>query len=322
MPRLKRIKSEETAVYHCVSRTVNKEHLWHETAKEVFRKQIWATAAFCGVEVLAYCIMTNHVHLLIRVHPGASAELSSEELQLRLENFYTHPKDAQVLATLLTHLHHEDPQIQASARRRLLARMDDVSQFMKILKQRFSIWFNHQHGRWGTHWGERFKSVLVQDTPPCLRMVAAYIALNPIRAGLCRDPKDYRFSSYAEAVSGKNKAQTGIAQACGVNDLRQAMAQFRQFLFRLGRMKKRDGTGATIDKQRTEKVEAEQGQLSPIDLWQARARFFTDGVAIGSSEYLQQLISRNTLPGSTRTRPQEIDSALTPNLACLRWHKG
>ncbi len=81
--------------------------------------------------------------------------------------------------------------------------MDDVSAFMKLLKQRFSIWYNRSHGRGGTHWCERFQSVLVEDTPHALRLVAAYIALNPVRAGLCRDPKDYRFSSYAEALGDK-----------------------------------------------------------------------------------------------------------------------
>jgi hypothetical protein len=34
----------------------------------------------------------------------------------------------------------------------LLARMADVSEFMKTLKQRFSVWFNKSHGRYGTLW--------------------------------------------------------------------------------------------------------------------------------------------------------------------------
>jgi hypothetical protein len=35
--------------------------------------------------------------------------------------------------------------------------MWDVSAFMKLLKQRFTQWFNRQRGRKGTLWEERFK---------------------------------------------------------------------------------------------------------------------------------------------------------------------
>ena len=42
------------------------------------------------------------------------------------------------------------------------ARMGDVSEFMKSVKQRFGIWFNKTHGRYGTLWADRFKSVLVE----------------------------------------------------------------------------------------------------------------------------------------------------------------
>ncbi|TAG32591.1 MAG: hypothetical protein EAZ36_02000, partial [Verrucomicrobia bacterium] len=37
-------------------------------------------------------------------------------------------------------------------RKRQLALMGDVSAFMKLLKQRFSIWFNRTHNRYGTLW--------------------------------------------------------------------------------------------------------------------------------------------------------------------------
>ncbi len=49
----------------------------------------------------------------------------------------------------------------------LLARMHDLSEFMKTLKQRFSIWYNRNHdNRLGTLWMDRFKSVLVEEGQP------------------------------------------------------------------------------------------------------------------------------------------------------------
>ena len=95
---------------------------------------------------------------------------------------------------------------------KFLYRMWDLSQFMKTLKQRFTQWFNKRHARKGTLWEDRFKSVLVEDGHAA-QMVAAYIDLNPVRAGMVADPKDYRWSSYGEAIAGKQRAREGIERA-------------------------------------------------------------------------------------------------------------
>ena len=87
--------------------------------------------------------------------------------------------------------------------------MYDLSAYMKIVKQRFTQWFNKKHGRKGTLWEDRFKSTLVEDGHAA-RVVAAYIDLNPVRAGMVSDPKDYRWCGYGEAVAGKQPARAGL----------------------------------------------------------------------------------------------------------------
>ncbi len=94
--------------------------------------------------------------------------------------------------------------------------MHDLSEFMKGLKQRFTQWFNGSHGRSGTLWEGRFKSVLVEDGYAA-RVMAAYIDLNPVRAGMVARPEDYRWSSYGEAMrpgasAGRAKARAGICR--------------------------------------------------------------------------------------------------------------
>ena len=79
-------------------------------------------------------------------------------------------------------------------------RLFDLSTFIKELKGRFAQWYNRRHGRYGVLWAERFKSVLLEGGE-ALAAVAAYIELNPVRAGLCADPKDYRYCGYAEALA-------------------------------------------------------------------------------------------------------------------------
>ena len=97
------------------------------------------------------------------------------------------------------------------ARESYFSQMWDVSQFMKVLKQRFTQWFNGSRPvrRKGTLWEDRFRSVLV-ESGEALRAMAAYIDLNPIRANLVSDPKDYRWSGYGEACAGRRLARKGL----------------------------------------------------------------------------------------------------------------
>ena len=81
------------------------------------------------------------------------------------------------------------------------------AEFMKTVKQRFSVWYNRNHGRYGTLWADRFKSVVVEGEGNPLQTMAAYIDLNPVRAGIVDDPKNYRFCGYAEAVAGEGRAK-------------------------------------------------------------------------------------------------------------------
>ena len=71
-----------------------------------------------------------------------------------------HGTARQMLTQLRQQGHH---QAADDYKAKYLARMWDLSGFMKLLKQRFTQWFNQKQGRKGTLWEERFKSVLVED---------------------------------------------------------------------------------------------------------------------------------------------------------------
>ncbi len=195
--RIKIQEGEGSAVYHCVTRTVNKEMLFDTVVKEVLRKQIWRIADFSGVEILTYCVMTNHFHVLVRVPDGSEVEVTDDELVRRYRVLYGQPTHYQTQAAEVVQQTLKEGGEEAEAlRRHLLARMHDISQFMKTLKQRFSVWYNRSHRRVGTLWSERFKSTLVEESYLALRIVAAYIDLNPVRARIVEDPKEYRWSGY------------------------------------------------------------------------------------------------------------------------------
>lgn len=48
-----------------------------------------------------------------------------------------------------------------------------------------------------------------------LSTMAAYIDLNPVRAGIVKDPKDYRWSGYGDAVAGKRLRRAGLMRVVG-----------------------------------------------------------------------------------------------------------
>ncbi|MDR2676398.1 MAG: transposase, partial [Opitutaceae bacterium] len=144
--RIKVSPVEGEAVYHCMTRTVNGERLLDDPAKETLRKQLWQVADYCGVQILTYTILSNHFHVLVRVPPAA--EISDVELLRRYHVMYPKPTlyQAARLDVIEAQLKTGGPEADAW-RKRQLALMGDISQFMKLVKQRFSIWFNRSHHR-------------------------------------------------------------------------------------------------------------------------------------------------------------------------------
>ena len=140
--------------------------MFGDEEKEQFRYYMRVYEEFCQVRVLAFCLMSNHFHILLEVPAppeGRGRDWSDERLLDHLSCLYK-PRDLGEIRWKLAHFRHQKNQRAAEDyRERFLCRMWDLSQFMKTLKQRFARWFNTQRGRHGTLWEERFKSVLVED---------------------------------------------------------------------------------------------------------------------------------------------------------------
>ena len=287
MARIKIKPEQGEAVYHCISRTVNGERLFGEKDLEVLRKQMWQVAEFCGVKILTYALLSNHFHLLVLV--PKSGLVSDVELLRRYRILYPKPTTYQVakIGVLEKKLSANDQDMQ-DWRQRQLALMGDVSQFMKLLKQRFSIWFNRTHDRYGTLWSERFKSVLVENGV-ALKAVAAYIDLNSVRAGLVKDPKEYRFCGYAEAVAGNGQMRSSLAAVTELDHWREAQAEYRKMLYGVGTVPKSDK--AAISRMRQEQVRKEGGELPLAAILRCKVRYFTDGAVLGSQAFVAEQLA-------------------------------
>ena len=322
-PRFKIDSHTSSAVYHCMSHTVSERRI-DDTAKEIFRKQLWQIADFCGLHVLTYAIMSNHFHVLVRV-PRKTA-LPDAELLRRYR--VLHPKPTRYQATrieIITEQLKTNAPAAAAWRKQQLALMGDVSQFMKLLKQRFSIWFNRNHNRRGTLWSERFTSVLVEGCGNVLSTMAAYIDLNPVRAGMVEDPKDYRFCGYAEAVNGNKNARSGITTiVTGENNETWHVAHdtYRMRLFGAG-AKARAGKAA-ITPAALEKVMAQKGSLPLATVLRCRLRHLTSGAVLGSKAFVAEHLA--AYQRKTGLRKHAAVEALPPvadwgDMAALRGYK-
>jgi putative transposase len=71
----------------------------------------------------------------------------------------------------------------------------NLSKGMRHLNGVYTQRFNHEHGRVGHVFQGRYKAILVQKESYLLEL-ARYIVLNPVRAGMVKEPKDWYWSSY------------------------------------------------------------------------------------------------------------------------------
>jgi len=235
------------AIYHCLSRVVDRQRVLGPVEREMFTMLMRRYELFCQVRVLTHSVMSNHFHILLEVPappPQRGRDWSDQRLLAHLGCLYSKEKVAAVGERLAEFRARGDDGAAEELRESYFRRMWDLSECMKGIKQGFTQWFNSTHDRVGTLWEGRFKSLLAEDGHAA-QVLAAYIDLNPVRAGIVQDPKDYRWCGYAEALAGHRRAREGIQRvmyesgtdAAGrggptelLTDWKEAVGRYRQVI--------------------------------------------------------------------------------------------
>ena len=359
----------DLACYHVTSRVVHRQFLFQDDEKEHFRLLMRMVERFSGCRVLSYCVMTNHFHLLLEIPPpprdpdGQPFEfgISEDELIHRLGGLYSRAHVNGVKAEIAAareiaegkrrgfgDLSPEDQAKEVNYGKSCLAaifsrytrRMHDLSEFMRALLQRFTRWFNKRHGLRGTLWEDRFHSVIV-ESGLASRTIAAYLDLNPVRAGICEDPADYRWSSYGEAVGGgrgAKKSQSGLVRAlrgheghpgnprawsqgglakeyrklllAGATEQVESCSDGRRRVHRKGMTK----TRAEKELSRLEAPDSPDLQIAKVV--RCRVRYFRDGAVLGSKKFVndffhkrREAFSKKRKDGARRPRGSLQDLA-------------
>ena len=315
-------------VWHCFSRIIDRTYLLDDPAKNFFLNTLRAYEDLLGVEVLTFCLMSNHFHLLVRVpHRPEGLDVPLEVILARMERAVGEHAMKLVRRDLAFWETTGNQDAIEEWRQRQLKRMYSLSEFIGCVKQRFTRWHNAKTGRRGTIWEERFGSVVVEEEERALRTMAAYIDLNPVRAGMVEDPADYRWSGYAEAMTGKGRARRGLVRiigqaawpretAAGAKPWgdewfpamveRRALVFYRAILGGQGAARTReDGTvvrRGVSEKVRERLTTANERQLT-TEILTRRVQHFTRGLILGSRAFIDGWIEKNRefVKGSSRT---------------------
>ena len=306
--------SDGSFCYHVMTRTCGADRMLDAEDLEGLRIIIRKIALFSGVKVMTYCLLSNHWHLLVKV-PSRDKFLRQFEDR---EGEVKGSGEARLighLATLYSRAYINQLKLElADMRERGLGdaaleilekykrRFCDLSLYVKEVKERFSRWYNRKHQRVGTLWSGRFKSVLVENGE-ALRMMAAYIDLNPVRAGIVDDPKDYRWCGYAEAVAGSRHARRGLCMVmqkpqdswndCGSWYRCWLMLDGEQVevdeMTKINHAKIRKG----IPQEKVKNALKVEGKLTAGECLLSRLKYLSDGAAIGSKSFLDTLFAKH-----------------------------
>jgi putative transposase len=84
-----------------------------------------------------------------------------------------------------------------------------LSAGMCELNGRYARWSNRRHGRCDHVFGERFTSNEIRSDEYLVE-ACRYVVLNPVRAGVCRRPDEWKWSSYG-ASAGLRKPEPFLA---------------------------------------------------------------------------------------------------------------
>ncbi len=278
---------------------------------------------FTGCRVVSYCLMCNHFHLLLEVPPITATGIPEELLMKRLRAIYSEAFVAGVAKELTdarAAIYVSETGLDAAleaVHKRFTHRMQDLGEFMKELLQRFTQWFNRTQSRTGRLWEDRFKSLIVEDGVAA-KTIAAYIDLNPVRAGMVKDPADYRWSSYGEAIGGGPKGNGKTARAGLVRALRAhkgsnadaslwakgVSKEYRKLLMAgaVGKSAEKviqDGKTIVktlrkgISKVDTASTHDDDGEIPFGKLLHCRIRYFTDGAVIGSRCFVNEAFTKS-----------------------------
>jgi REP element-mobilizing transposase RayT len=205
--RKEQVCLDATPYYHVVSRCVRRAFLCgtdhfsgrsYEHRKEWILSRLTELSEIFSVDICAYAIMSNHLHLVVRLDPETAAQWSESAVMERWAQLFSLPPLVARYKKGVTHTEAEN-----TAARRYIdqwrERLSDLSWFMRCLNEPIARQANAEDGCTGRFWEGRFKSQALLDEAAILTCMA-YADLNPVRAGMAKETKDSDYTSIQQRI--------------------------------------------------------------------------------------------------------------------------
>ena len=215
--RSRTVAEGQAGCYHLISRCVRRAFLCGDAAehrRDWIAHGLEAQAETFAIEVLAYSVMANHLHLVVRVNPFLAMSWDDLSVTQRWAALFPHSdKDGNEVPWSPEEIEHQAQNLAWVLEIR--KRLTSVSWFMKILKERVARRANREDNCTGHFWEGRFTSVRLLDQAAVIACMA-YVDLNPIRAAIAKTPEDSAYTSIQLRITTRQTAARLAALAVSV----------------------------------------------------------------------------------------------------------
>lgn len=210
-PRKQLISPEITTYYHCVSRCVRRAYLCgfdlitrksYEHRRKWIEDRIHFLASIFAVDVCAYAVMSNHIHLVLHINTDNVGSWSDREICRRWHQVYkgTLLTQKYLRGEVLTQFEQREVEVKLALWR---LRLGNISWFMRALNEPIARQANKEDECTGKFWESRFKSQALLDECALIACMA-YVDLNPIRARISDTPEKSRYTSVRYRINSIN----------------------------------------------------------------------------------------------------------------------
>ena len=189
-------ESSKKAFYHIIIRVP--EHIkgqegfaFEDKDKDYLENLLFRLEGVYLFELVSYCIMSTHVHLIIARDNEAHNNLTLKKTAERFQIYYGLK---------------EAPDARSAKVRKFRTRLNDISEFMRDYQRRFTFWYNKnfEGGRKGSLWHPRFTSVALESRRALVECMK-YVELNSVRAKMVNHPGLYNYCSYSHICKDDQK---------------------------------------------------------------------------------------------------------------------
>ena len=253
-PRSQLVSLDDTPFYNITSRCVRRSFLCgvdkvngksYEHRRDWIEQRIRLLSSIFAIEIGAYSVMHNHLHLVIKLNTDEAKQWNMDEV---LDRWCCLFKGAPIVQRYLkgdplTPVERDAVSICAESYKQ---RLQSLSWFMKCLSEPIARQANKEDNCTGHFWESRFKSQALL-TEEAVLSAMAYVDLNPVRACIADTPEVSDFTSIKERINPTFDLAEAIKQQTALESIRHFDLPLKPLLKLEGNLNNTEQAGIIFD---------------------------------------------------------------------------